>query len=658
MKFIDCIHIDRKVGIAVMRDRFYTIGMAGHIDHGKTTLTKALTNIDTDRLKEEKERNISIELGFAPLKLKSDIQVSVIDVPGHERFIRQMIAGVAGIDLVMLIVSADEGVMPQTKEHLDILSLLGIENGIVVVTKIDRVDEELLELVQEDIAMEIAGTFLEKAPFVFVDSLSGKGIDQLKDVIEEKLSGVPSRDAKGAFRLPIDQVFTVHGQGTVVRGTIYEGSIQEGDILEILPQGLKVRARQLQVHHEKKERGYAGQRTAINLGGVSKEEVKRGDVLVSTQQYATTSTIDVSLQTLPDLDHPLKQRGHIKLHLGTAEVYGKIIFFDRNELIGTEGDTILCQIRLDEPIVTRRGDRFILRRPTPVETIGGGFVIDPSGEKYRFGEDTIQMLERKKEGTPVERIIDMLKEEKFLTQGNLQKHADLPEEVVLDAIQELSSQGALIQGGQGEYVLTSIFDEVLQLITSDLQEFHEESSMREGKSKAEVLHSLKQNYPAKLLEFVLLKSERDGQLEKRGQFIALASFEPQFPKKWAKRMEQVFNEIQSQGMQVEGWEYVVGRAQLPPQLQEDLKHFLVRTNQVYALDDKHFVAKKHLKDAIKKLKEQTKDEFELQDAKEILGLSRKYLVPFMELLDRLKLTVRIETKRKWQTTEYETWINN
>jgi selenocysteine-specific elongation factor len=638
-----------------MGDRFYTIGMAGHIDHGKTTLTKALTNIDTDRLKEEKERNISIELGFAPLKLKSDIQVSVIDVPGHERFIRQMIAGVAGIDLVMLIVSADEGVMPQTKEHLDILSLLGIKKGIIVVTKIDRVDEELLELVQEDIAMEVEGTFLENASFAFVDSLTGTGIDHLKDLIEEKLNDVPSRDAKGAFRLPIDQVFTVHGQGTVVRGTIYEGAIQEGDILEILPQGIKVRARQLQVHHEKKEKGYAGQRTAINLGGVSKEDVKRGDVLVSTQQYSTTSTIDVSLQTLKGLDHPLKQRGHIKLHLGTAEVYGKIVYFDRNELVGDEAETILCQLRLDEPIVTRRGDRFILRRPTPVETIGGGFVIDPNGEKYKFGEQTIELLERKKEGSPLERMIDTLKDEKFLTLSQLQKQVDLPEEVVTTTMNELLEKNDIIQAGQG-FVLTAVYEEIVELISRDLAEFHEENSLREGKSKAEVLHSLKQNYPVKLLEFALEKGEQDEQISKRGQFIALAKFVPHYPKKWAKRMEQVVNDIETQGMQVEAWEYVVGRAQLPPHFQEDLKHYLVRTNKVIALDEKHFVSRSHLKEAIKKLREKTRDEFELQDAKEVLQLSRKYLVPFMELVDRLKLTVRIETKRQWQKAEYDKWL--
>jgi selenocysteine-specific elongation factor len=639
-----------------MGERFYTIGMAGHIDHGKTTLTKALTNIDTDRLKEEKERNISIELGFAPLKLKSDIQVSVIDVPGHERFIRQMIAGVAGIDLVLLIVSAEEGVMPQTKEHLNILSLLGIKNGIIVVTKIDRVDDdELLELIQEDIALEVEGTFLEAAPFVFVDSLSSKGIEELKDVIEDKLECVPSRDTKGAFRLPIDQVFTVHGQGTVVRGTIYEGSIQEGDILEILPQKIKVRARQLQVHHQKKEQGFAGQRTAINLGGVSKETVKRGDVLVSTQHYTTTATIDVSLQTLNGLEHPLKQRGHIKLHLGTSEVYGKIVFFDRNELVGTDAEIILCQIRLDEPIVTRRGDRFILRRPTPVETIGGGFVIDPNGEQYKFGLQTMEMLERKKEGTPLERVTDALKVEKFITVKQLEKQLDLPEEIIVECIEALTEKAMIIKADQGEFVLKAIYDEIVELMSHDLEEFHDLHSLREGKSKAEVLHALKQNYPLKLLEFTLAKSQQEGYLQKRGQFITLASFEPHFPKKWAKRMEQVVKEIENQGMQVESWENIVGGAQLPTEYEEDLKHYLLRTKQAYSLDEKHLVWAPHVQAAIELLREKTVDEFDLQAAKEILELSRKYLVPFMELVDRLKLTVRKETKRQWQKAEYDQW---
>src|SRR5690606_27247707 len=243
---------------------YFTIGMAGHIDHGKTTLTKALTNVDTDRLKEEKERGISIEPGYAPLQTEDGAHVSIVDVPGHERFIRQMIAGVAGIDLVILVVAADEGVMPQTEEHLEILQFLGIERCIVAITKIDRVDELMLELVTEDIRDRLTGTIFEEAPYVLVDSLSGKGIEELKTAIFQELKQVQIRDAYGSFRLPIDQVFSVQGQGTVARGTIYEGSVRKGSQLTVLPKGLSVKARQIQVHNEEQESARAGQRTAIN----------------------------------------------------------------------------------------------------------------------------------------------------------------------------------------------------------------------------------------------------------------------------------------------------------------------------------------------------------------------------------------------------------
>ncbi len=406
--------------------RYFTIGMAGHIDHGKTSLTKALTNVDTDRLKEEKERQISIELGFAPLYEDQEIQISVIDVPGHERFIRQMIAGVAGIDLVVLVVAADEGVMPQTREHLDILKFLGVKNGIIAITKIDRVDEEFIELVKDEILEELTGTVFEDSPFVLVDSLSKKGIEEMKELIIHTLKEREMRDAKGAFRLPIDQVFTVKGQGTVVRGTVYEGSVEEGQVLTIMPKGLEVKARQIQVHHKPAQKAYAGQRTAINLSSVSKEDLERGDVLVSSEHFNVTKTLDVAIRVVEDLEHLVKQRMPVKLHIGTAEVMGRIVFFDRNEIKEENGE-ILCQLRLEEEILTKRGDRFILRRPSPQETIGGGWVIDPRGNKYRFGNQTIDELEKKRVGSPKERITAALYEAKSLPLNELIKRTALDE---------------------------------------------------------------------------------------------------------------------------------------------------------------------------------------------------------------------------------------
>ncbi|MBU8907411.1 selenocysteine-specific translation elongation factor [Desertibacillus haloalkaliphilus] len=627
--------------------------MAGHIDHGKTTLTKALTNIDTDRLKEEKERKISIELGYAPLVLRDDLEVSVIDVPGHERFIRQMIAGVAGIDLVLLVVAADEGVMPQTKEHLEILSYLGIESGLVVVTKIDRVDTELLELVEEDIREQVQGTFFEEEELLFVDSLAGKGIEDLKNAVVKQLESLPMRNQKGAFRLPIDQVFSVHGQGTVVRGTVYEGIVREGDMLNVLPQGKKVRARQLQVHHQPKKEATAGQRVAINLGGET-DQVQRGDVLVSTDDYIRTTTIDIELHTVKRLTYRLKQRSFIKLHIGTAEVYGKVVFFDRNEL--GKNETILCQLRLDEPIVTKRGDRFILRRPTPVETIGGGMVIDPSGERYRFGEKTIHLLQRKKEGTPRDRVVDVISKNHAISLQEIIKQASIAREEAEEALKTLTDERKVLLLGH-YYLLTDLRQSLLGEVESELINFHEQFPLRLGKNKAEIVQSLLTVVPQKVAEAMIEDAVTNQLLMKTGQFISLPNFRPHFPQQWAKRMEHIVSEIKVQQLQVESWDQLLKNQQVPADVGEELKHFLVSDKQIYQLDEKYFIHEKILNERLKWLYEQTSDSFSMQEAKAALDVSRKYLVPFLELLDHLQLTVRTESVREWKRANVEQWIN-
>lgn len=628
-----------------MVKRYYTIGMAGHIDHGKTTLTKALTNIDTDRLKEEKERAISIEPGYAPLQLGDDMEVSIVDVPGHEKFIRQMIAGVAGIDLVLLIVAADEGVMPQTVEHLDILNLLGIHQGLIVVTKSSLIDADMKELVELDIQDQVEGTFFEGALLHFVDSIEKTGLDDLKSSIRAKLEGLPARDARGAFRLPIDQVFTVHGQGTVIRGTVYEGRLQEGDHLEVLPSRKKVRARQLQVHHQKQKEGRAGQRVAINLGGINKSDLSRGDVLVSTQYYSTTDTIDIALDTVDKLTYPLKQRGHIKLHLGTAEVYGRIVFFDRNELSVDGGQNILCQLRLDDPVVTKRGDRFILRRPTPVETIGGGAVIDPAGDKYRFGPETTAMLEKKKEGTPKDRVLDTLREQKLITKAGLVKETGIDEEEVDELLSSMDKTGELLRYDD-KAVLVSVFEELLELLEDSLRAEQTTHPLRAGKDRAVLLQEFPQ-FGKELTEFTIEKGIDKGLLKKKGAFIATSDFDPGFPEKWAKRMQQVVDTLVEQGIEVEQERFVFERAGLPVEYKQELKHFLIRSGKFIQLDDKHLVSEKAFYQTVLKLYEETAESFTLQDAKTILGLSRKYLVPFMELVDQKGYTKRQDDERTW-----------
>ncbi|WP_442600332.1 selenocysteine-specific translation elongation factor [Neobacillus sp. D3-1R] len=618
--------------------------MAGHIDHGKTSLTKALTNVDTDRLKEEKERQISIELGFAPLYEDHEIQISVIDVPGHERFIRQMIAGVAGIDLVVLVVAADEGVMPQTQEHLDILGFLGVKNGIVAITKIDRVDDEFIDLVKDDILGELQGTVFENTPFVMVDSLTKRGIEELKQLIINTLKNQSTRDSKGAFRLPIDQVFTVKGQGTVVRGTVYEGAVEEGQSLKIMPKGLEVRARQLQVHHSPAERAYAGQRAAINLSGVSKDEIERGDVLVSSEHFIVTNTIDVAIRVVEDLDYMVKQRMPIKLHVGTAEVMGKIVFFDRNELKDENGE-ILCQLRLEEEIVTKRGDRFIIRRPSPQETIGGGWIIDPSGNKYRFGDKTIEELEKKKKGTPIERITAALYEAKSLTLNELIKRTSIDEETILS---NLKQDHFILYNGK-EYTLSILINHIEEEIVSRLHDYHEKNPMKQGLNKAELIQSMQGLYPKGLLDFVVEKGIEKGTLARNGQFVFLAEFKPHVSKNWQKRVENLLEQMKQDGLKTLYLADYLKNAGIPESLIPDLKRFLEEQEWIIPLDDQYYYHSEVFLHAVETLRKGTEEDFEVSKAKEILDLSRKYMIPFLERLDAKNITKRIENKRVWIT---------
>jgi selenocysteine-specific elongation factor len=625
-----------------MEKRYFTIGMAGHIDHGKTTLTKALTNVDTDRLKEEKERQISIELGFAPLYEDENIQISVIDVPGHERFIRQMIAGVAGIDLVVLVVAADEGVMPQTKEHLDILGFLGIKSGIVAITKMDKVDEEFSELVKDDIYEELSGTVFENSPYVLVDSLSHKGIDELKSRIIQTLEQQDVRDMKGPFRLPIDQVFTVKGQGTVVRGTVYEGAVEEGQLLTIMPQGIEVRARQLQVHHQPAKQAFAGQRAAINISNVTKEEIERGNVLVSSEHFNITRTIDVSIQMVENLEHLVKQRMPIKCHIGTAEVMGRIVFFDRNELKEDSGE-ILCQLRLEEEIVTKRGDRFILRRPSPQETIGGGWVIDPKGERYRFGHQTIEELAKKKEGSPTERLTAALMEAKSLSIDELIKRTSLDkEEVSLALVGE-----EFIPYSSKEYTLQEIIKDVEEELFDRLNDYHNHFPLRNGVNKAELLQGLIKWYPKSLVEYVIEQGSATKLFQRKGQFVSLSTFTPHVPSSWKKRTDNLLNDLKRDGLQVKYLHDYIKEAGIPEALVEDVKRYWIDRKMIIPLDEFYYYHGEVFTEAVKRLQTETENEFDVGKAKEVLGLSRKYMIPFLERLDENGITRRVENKRVW-----------
>jgi selenocysteine-specific elongation factor len=633
-----------EVLLEMIRLHYYTIGMAGHIDHGKTTLTKALTGVDTDRLKEEKERGISIELGYGPFPL-DEFETSIVDVPGHEKLIRQMIAGVAGIDLVLLVIAADEGIMPQTMEHLEILSFLGVKHGVLVITKVDKVEQEFLELVEEDIRSAVEGTIFERAEVAFVDSINGTGLEQLKELLIRKLKDIPQRDSRGMFRLPIDHVFTLQGQGKIVRGTIYEGTIHTGDSLLLLPHNVPVKARQLQIHGREQATAIAGQRVAINVSSAGRD-IMRGDVLVSADEMILTRCIDLSLTAAQKLRRPLKQRAPVKFYAGTSEVMGKIVYFDRNEL--KEGDEVLCQVRLEHDIIVRRGDRFVVRRPTPVETVGGGWVIDPAGTPYRFGTKTMEMLERKRVGSPQERMLDALYARKAADLATLGEAASLPADTAKEALDELLRSGEALEVGGRLYTSRKAYEDAFKQVLEQVQAYHRSHPLRTGIPKAECVQAVLKTVPRPLAEAVLDREAESGTLAKKKQFIASSHFEPHMPSSWKMRMEAAVDAMKRDGLSVRPWEDYAVAEKLPAAEANELRHHLLDRRKAFQLEDKLLVHRDAVQANVDALYRDTGGEaFTAQAAKAILGAPRKTLIPFLELLDELRATRREGNERIW-----------
>lgn len=625
--------------------KYVTIGLAGHIDHGKTSLTRALTNIETDRLKEEKERQISIENGFAYLDLDEERRVAIVDVPGHQKFIRQMIAGVAGIDLVLIVIAADEGVMPQTKEHLDILSILGIDNAFIIFTKVSLVDNEWLALVEEDVRSFLADTSFSEAPIYKVDSITMDGVESLKKAIFEACHKMEEKNPNEPFRLPIDDVFTLHGLGTVVRGTIFNGQVHKDQDITLLPGKKSVKVKSLQVHHQDQSQAFAGQRAAINIGGLSRDEVNRGDVLVANVDvYQPTARMDIHLDVLKDIDHPLKQRTAIVCHLGTAAVTGTLILFDRNRI--EAGDSLYCQVQLETDIVAKKGDRVIIRRPSPTETIGGGVVIDSQAEKHRFGKESITLLEQKAKGSPEELVIQALQGKSVLKLEELLRATGLQKDILQRIITKGLENGLFVALDGGTVMLLKLLEEVEQLLIDGLETFHQEYPMRMGRSKAEWLKTVPASKDIQNKAFERLKEMNRIKLE--NHVAHLVGFEQHLPEKWAKRMTGIIEDLKKQGIETDPWPEFMNEQSIPEPLQKDFTHYLLETGQAVSLDDDHLLHMAVFQKSAQCLKDKTDESFTLQDAKEVLNLSRKYLIPFLECCDKRGWTKREDKLRKWK----------
>ena len=477
------------------------IGTAGHIDHGKTTLIRALTGRNTDRLKEEQDRGITIELGFTWFDLESGLRCGIIDVPGHEKFIQQMVSGVVGMDMVLLVVAADEGIMPQTREHLDILELIGIEKCILVLTKCDTVEPEWVDMMEEDIRKELKDTILENAPVVRVSSVTGEGIEALKKEIEKMVSSLPERDTKGIPRLPIDRVFSLQGFGTIITGTLISGTLHKGDALAIYPEGLKARIRNIQVHEQDAEFAEAGQRVALNLSGVKKEELHKGSVISLENSMENSTLMDGKVTMLRDSKRSLKNRERLHFLSGTKEVLCRAVLLDKEEIApGEEG---LCEFILEEEMVFKRGDRFILRFYSPVETIGGGIVLEPNArKKKRFSDEAIQELLSKEDGSLSDVLETVIQEElnSLYTVQTLAKRLSHSVEEITPALSALVEEGRVypVDLQKERYFLHRENAYILSTEIGHLLEaFYKKHPYRLGMPKAEirekVLKSSKQN---------------------------------------------------------------------------------------------------------------------------------------------------------------------
>ena len=624
-------------------DKHYIVGTAGHIDHGKTSLSKALTGKETDRLKEEKSRNISIELGFAPFNLINGDQVSLIDVPGHEKFIRHMVAGVGGIDLVLFIIAADEGVMPQTREHLQILQLLGIEHGIIVLTKKDLVEEDFLELVKEDVMNLLKDTKLKNAPVTAVSSTTNEGIEELKILIQNELIKIPERSYSGFFRMPIDRVFTLRGIGTVITGTVYSGKVEAGQELEIMPSAIPVKVRNLQVHSKSVNAAFAGQRVAINLTGIEIEEINRGDSVVTQNQWHPSKRVDVELNLSKGIDFSIKQNGEVKFYIGTREVLGSLILYDRKEAL--PGETIYCQIRMHEPIISSRKERFIIRRASPAITIGGGAIIEPNAKKHKYNQETITHLQNKSKGSLEDLITNILTENTlmFLTSKELSNLLNLPEKELKEPIANLISDNKVISFAEDIpfYVETGIFHDMKERVNQHLSKYHKSFPLRIGQPKAEFLSLFMPKIKAKISQTVLEFWQAKKIIKIHEEYISLYNFEPTLSESLKKTVSILESKLIQQNLNPETWQDLIKDTGIKETDANEIYNFLLNSGKILKLTDKiviHQKAFSNLKNLITDYL-QKHEKITLQEAKEILQVSRKYLVPLMELLDQEKVTV-------------------
>ncbi len=624
------------------------LGTAGHIDHGKTSLIKALTGIDTDRLKEEKERGITIELGFAHLELPGGKLLGIVDVPGHEKFIKNMVAGATGIDLVALVIAADEGVMPQTREHLDICELLKIQHGLIIMTKIDMVDSDWLELVREDITEYMAATFLADSPIVEVSSVTGEGLKELIQILDKLVQDIPERDLGHFFRLPIDRVFSMKGFGTVITGTTISGKIRTGDEITIYPLGINSKIRGLQVHNREVNEIRAGLRTAVNLQGIERAKVQRGNILASRDSLRTTYMVDVSLDLLSSASRKLKNRAKVRFHSGTSEIISTVVLLDRDEL--EPGETCFAQIRLNEPTALLRDDRYVLRSYSPVRTIGGGRTLNAlPRKKKRFSEAVLSEMKLLFTGDLNEII------EYFVSSGRFRgvEQKELPfltntgKKRLDEALKVLKAQQRIIlyDKERGVVIHADFLKKARDEILDTLTRYHKKFPLKEGLVKEELRSRTAGADNAKLFNHLVLQLAREGIIVQNKEIVRLKDHQVTL----AQDQEEIRRELEKiytkSGLQPPYFQEI--KEKFPGNTGAEVLEVMVKEGDILKVKEDLYFHRKAIDGIKSELIAFLKNNGEITTPqfKEMTGASRKYTIPLIEYFDRTQVTVRVGDTR-------------
>jgi len=628
------------------------LGTAGHIDHGKTTLVKALTGINTDRLKEEQERGITIELGFAHLDLPSGIRVGVVDVPGHERFVKNMVAGATGMDLVALVIAADEGVMPQTREHMEICQLLGVKKGLVVITKTDLVDQEWIELVTEDVKGFIAGTFLEDASILAVSSTTGSGLDRLVSAMDAIAREIPERRTGGPYRLPVDRVFTVKGFGTVVTGTSVSGEIHLGDEVTVYPKGLSVRIRGIQTHGTAANEAKPGVRTALNLQGIDRDEIQRGDVVATPDSLRPSQLLDLKFLYLKSAGRPLRHRSPVRFHTGTAEIMGRILF-SSDEV--NPGDETYAQIMLEGPVAVLPGDHYVIRSYSPIHTIGGGRVLNPLPRKRkRTRPELWEEMKVLDTGQPGELVVYHLENAgvRGLAPREISIRTGLFGKTLERHLNELLSAHAIVRfEGEGRrYLARSIYDALLDTGRSLLAAYHRENPLVPGIPKEELKTRIfRRNPDPRLFQKVLADLVESGIAVMDRDLVRLSTHEVALGEQDEAVKGTIETIYRNRGLEPPSRDEAIGQVKGRPQTAGRILDLLVRNGVLVKVKDDLLFHREAMEGLQTRLVEflREKGEIGITEFRDLTGgVSRKYMIPLLEYFDAVKVTLRVGDKRR------------